>query len=359
MAASEACKIVSAAIKSECPEAHIVLKPMADGGEGTAKAMITAREGKWVPKKVMGPLPEIEAEAGFAWFEKQKEAVVEMATASGIELLRKEQLNPLKTTTYGTGQLIKAASEYGAEKILLAVGGSATVDCGVGSAMALGWNFLDSSNEPVSYGGQKLINVKKIIKPTGLRLPVIEVLCDVENPLCGKSGAAKIFGPQKGATPEMVEQLEKGLFHIAELVKSETGVDIKDLPGAGSAGGLSAGAVAFMNAKLVSGVDTIIKEIELKKDMIDADWIITGEGFFDHQSLKGKVVSGIINTAKDTNAAIAVIAGGVSLSEKKYKKYGITTAIACRKNQMTLEYAITNCKELLYTTAQEFAKKNL
>jgi glycerate kinase len=354
LTASRACEIVSDAITENRSNIKILLKPMADGGEGTAKAMMTAKNGIWIPQKVMGPLPEMQVDAGFAWFEKDKEALVEMATASGIELLKKEQLNPLKTTTYGTGQLIKTAFEYGAKKILLAVGGSATVDGGIGAAMALGWKFLDQSGKEIPLGGGGSIKTAKISRPENLNLPPVEVLCDVENPLCGENGAAKIFGPQKGATPDMVEQLELGLSHIADLVKSSIGKDLKNLAGAGAAGGLSAGAMAFMNAKLVSGVFTIIKEIGLEKALQDADWIITGEGSFDHQSLKGKVVSGILKIAQKTNTKVAVIAGGVSLPPEEYKKHGIQIAIPCKKQNMTLQYAIENCETLLSAATKEF-----
>ncbi|MEN6386140.1 MAG: glycerate kinase [Phycisphaerales bacterium] len=359
LSATAACEIVADTITSEYPAVKTVLKPMADGGEGTARAMLTARQGRWIEKKVMGPLANMQVDAGFAWFEKEKEALVEMACASGIELLKPQQLNPLITTTFGTGQLIKAAAEFGAKKILLAVGGSATVDCGIGAAMALGWNFLDAHNEPVSYGGKALANIRKIVKPHAFKLPPVEVLCDVKNPLCGIDGAAKVFGPQKGASPEMVEELENGMLNIAALMKTLSGLDIKNMPSAGAAGGLSAAALVFMNGKLVSGVDTIIKEINLENEMTDADWIITGEGCFDTQSLKGKVVSGIINLAKTTNTKIAVIAGSVLLKKEEYRKFGIETAIACRKEGMTLEYAITNCRKLLTAAALEFAKKNI
>jgi glycerate kinase len=219
LTASKACEIVSEAIKSFDPNITTVLKPMADGGEGTAMAMIKAKKGSWIPQTVMGPLPDMQVEAGFGWFAQEKTAIVEMASASGIELLNKEQLNPLKTTTYGTGQLIKSAMEYGAEKMLLSVGGSATVDGGLGAAMALDWKFLDKSNDEVGLGGGELCKISKIIKPSNLNLPPIEVLCDVDNPLCGEQGAAKIFGPQKGATPQMVKQLENGLFNLAQIIK--------------------------------------------------------------------------------------------------------------------------------------------
>jgi len=359
IAAADACKAVADAVKQQRPFAQILLKPMADGGEGTAKAMLAARGGRWIARQVMGPLTQMRIGAGFAWFEQQKEALVEMACASGIELLRTEQLNPLETTTFGTGQLIKAAAEFGAKKILLAVGGSATVDCGIGSAMALGWKFLDAAGREVPYGGKALGLIRKIVKPEGLKLPVIEVLCDVTNPLCGENGAARVFGPQKGATPEMVEQLESGMNNITELIKTVLGLDLRNMPGAGAAGGLSAGAVAFMDAKIVSGVETIIREIQLENELEDADWIITGEGCFDGQSLKGKVVSGIIDLAKRTNTRIAVIAGSVLLPRAEYQKYGIEIAKSCKKEGMTLEYAIANCRKLLAETAAEFAKERL
>jgi glycerate kinase len=242
---------------------------------------------------------------------------------------------------------------------LLAVGGSATVDCGVGAANALGWEFLDSDNQPVGLGGAALQKVKKIIKPKSFKLPPVEVLCDVKNPLCGNDGAARVFGPQKGATPEMIEELEKGMLNIADVIKASLGMDIKNVPGAGAAGGLAAGAMAFMDAKLVSGVETIIKEIQLEKEMADADWIITGEGRFDSQSLKGKVVSGILNIAKTTKTKIAVLAGSVMLKKDEYQRHGIQTAISCRKDGMTLEYAIANGRKLLAAAAFEFAKKNI
>lgn len=356
LSAAQACEIIADAIGSEYPSMQTVLKPMADGGEGTAEAMLVARSGRWIEKTVMGPLTDMQVKAGFAWFDKQKEALVEMASASGIELLTISQLNPYLTTTFGTGQLIKAAAEFGAKKILLAVGGSATVDCGIGAASALGWQFLNDHDETVPFGGRGIMEVAKIIKPKNLNLPAIEILCDVNNPLCGILGAARVFGPQKGATPEMVEELENGMLKISTLIKKFNGIDLQNLPGAGAAGGLSAGAMAFMNGKLVSGVETIIKEIQLEKEMADADWVITGEGRFDSQSLNGKVVSGITNIAKKTNTKVAVIAGSVLLKKEEYQTHGIEMAISCMKENMTLQYAITNAGKLLRCAAMEFAK---
>jgi len=358
LGAIEACGIVADTLKQEI-KADVVSKPMADGGEGTAGAMIAARGGGWIPQKVMGPLPDMEAEAGFAWFESEKEALVEMATASGITLLSKGLLNPMKTTTYGTGQLIKSAAEYGANKILLAVGGSGTVDGGVGAAMALGWQFLDGDGQTIPLGGQGLADIQSIIRPDSLNLPPIEVLSDVDNPLCAESGAANIYGPQKGATPEMVEQLEKNLNHLSEIVKLQLNKEIIDIPGAGAAGGLGAGVVAFMDATISLGIDEIIAYSNILRELTDADWVITGEGSFDNQSLMGKVISGICRATKKTNTKVVVIAGQVSVEESEYKKHGILSAIACKKEDMSLDYAMKNSESLLLEATREFANKYL
>jgi len=267
-------------------------------------------------------------------------------------------MNPLNTTTYGTGQLIKAALEYGASKILLAVGGSATVDGGVGAAMALGWKFLDHQDNPVLLGGAGLEKITKIIKPENLSLVPVEVLCDVDNPLCGEKGAAKVYAPQKGATPEMVEQLEKGLAHLAEFVSSQLQRDI-DVPGAGAAGGLAAGAIAFMNAVVVSGIETVMARSNLLAELESADWVITGEGSFDRQSLYGKVVSGILKMASQSHTRLAVLAGQVNIPQQEYQKIGIAAAISCREDNMSLDYALENSRALLYSAAQRFAKQYL
>ncbi len=359
LTACQACEIVAKAIADCLLDVHLVIKPMADGGEGTAQAMLKAAGGKWLPQTVMGPLPDMKVDAGFALFDPDKTALVEMASASGLELLPKEKLNPLKTTTFGTGQLIKAALKYSPTKILLAVGGSATVDGGTGAATALGWKFLDHNGNPIPLGGQGLPHITKIVQPENFALPPVEVLCDVDNPLCGEHGAAKVYAPQKGAAPQMVEQLEKGLQHLAVLVEEQLHRDIKNVPGAGAAGGLAAGAIAFMNAKLVSGIETVIAHTNIRSDLQSADWVITGEGSFDKQSLYGKVVSGIAKIASQSHTHLAVIAGQVSVPQKQYQKIGVDTAISCRNSDMSLDYALKNCRRLLYSAAQHFAEKYL
>jgi glycerate kinase len=359
LASYEACEVIAEAIVECVPDARLVIKPMADGGEGTARAMIKAANGQWIPQTVIGPLPDMQVEAGFAWFGESKTALVEMASASGLELLSKEQMNPLKTTTYGTGQLIKAALEYGACKILLAVGGSATVDGGVGAATALGWKFLDAEGTAIALGGAGLEGIAKIVEPGDFSIAPVEVLCDVDNPLCGEHGAARVYGPQKGASPRMVEQLDKYLAHLAALVRKHLQRDINNVPGAGAAGGLAAGALAFMNATLVSGIETVMAHSNLQAELESADWIITGEGCFDGQSLRGKVVSGIAKMAFESHTRLAVLAGQVTVPQREYQKLGIITAIGCRTNDMSLDYALKNCRPLLGRAAQLFAKEHL
>ena len=355
----EACEIVGGSIRECVPGADVVILPMADGGEGTAEAMIRASGGLWVDRKVMGPLPEMEVEAGFAWFDGERVALVEMAGASGLELLRTDQMNPLKTTTYGTGELIKAAIEYGAKRILLAVGGSATVDGGVGAATALGWRFLDGQGQSIGLGGGGLERIEAIVEPSGLEICPVEVLCDVDNPLCGDDGAARVYGPQKGANREMVEQLERGLLHLAKIVRRELGCRISDVPGGGAAGGLAAGAVAFMNGAIVSGIETVMSRSNLSAELASADWVVTGEGCFDEQSLRGKVVSGIIKAACESQTRVAVLAGQVRVAAEEYGGLGVATAIACRTDEMSLDYSIEHCRELLGDAASRFAKEYL
>ncbi len=359
LTAVEACRIIAEAIGSVVPHADITIKPMADGGEGTAQVMMAANNGRWIEKTVTGPLPDMQVKAGFVWLENEKNALVEMAAASGLELLLSHQQNPMKTTTYGTGQLIAAAIDHGAKRILLAIGGSATVDGGTGAAAAIGWKFLDKKGKEILPCGGQLQSISKIVPPRQrIQIPV-EVLCDVDNPLCGEHGAARTYAPQKGADRQMVEQLEAGLAHLADLVEKQLGLDIKNIPGTGAAGGLSAGAIAFMGARLVSGVETVMSQCKLHEAIAAADWVITGEGKFDHQSLRGKVVWGIVRLANAAGKKTAVLAGQVGLKPDEYHKFGIMDAISCMNDEMTLQYAMENSKILLAQAAKKFALTHL
>lgn len=358
LTAYEACTVISQAMKRVLSDVTIILKPMADGGEGTARAMIEAGNGTWFEREVTGPLPNSTVTAGFAWF-PDRTALVEMAAASGLELLSAEQLDPLVTTTYGTGELIAAAAQKGAAKILLAVGGSATVDGGIGAAAALGWKFLDSRGDAVPLSGGGLANIARLAKPGTLSIPPVEVLCDVDNPLCGEHGAARVYGPQKGATPDVVEQLERGLAHLADVVRAHLGIDIESVPGAGAAGGLAAGAIAFMDAKIVSGIETVMARSNLGAELEAADWVVTGEGSFDHQSLYGKVVSGILDLAKQSDTRVAVLAGQVNIPRDYYRQMGVEVALACKPDSLPLAEALEGSRQLLSVAAKRLAREYL
>ena len=346
LSAQEACSAAKRALQSIHPEWTLVSKPMADGGEGTAQAMISSLHGRWIPVTAMGPLPCQRVKAGFAWFSSQHTALVEMASASGLTLLQNNRRNPMKTTTYGTGMLIAAAIHKGARHILLAVGGSATMDGGVGAAMALGWNFLDAQGQDVGLGGDAVNRIAKILPPRRVYIPSIDILCDVDNPLTGRNGAARIYGPQKGASPRHVQDLERGLRHLSRLVKRQFGKQI-NLPGGGAAGGLAAGAVAFFNGRITSGIETVIEASRLDDELKDADCVITGEGRFDHQSLQGKVVSGVLRIARKRRVKVVVIAGDVSLSPSRYQRAGITAAVALRARGISIEEAMADARNLL------------
>ncbi|NOY81951.1 MAG: glycerate kinase [Kiritimatiellaeota bacterium] len=330
MTAQRACAATAAVLCRERPAWSVVSCPMADGGEGTAAAMAAAAGGELVPtSEVCGPLPEMRVDAVYAWLPAQRLAVVEMAQASGLPLLPVEKRNPLRTTTLGTGQLLRSALARNPARLLLGLGGSATVDGGMGAARAFGWRFLDSSGADLPLGGGALERLARILPPESPEsLPRVEALCDVQNPLCGPNGAVAVFAPQKGATPEMLVRLEAGLQRLAEVVRRDLGLEVATMPGAGAAGGFGAGAVAFFRARLVSGVRTVATACGLHRLLRGADWVITGEGCFDEQSLHGKVVSGVRDAAVAAGVKVAVLAGRVRLPEDSRLAAGFDAAVA-------------------------------
>lgn len=358
LTAAEACSAVASGIREVRPRIEIVECPMADGGEGTAQAFMAALGGEWIEERVTGPLPDMQVDAGYARLPSTG-SLVEMAAASGLTLLTAEKLDPLRTTTLGTGELLRAAAERGAERLWLAVGGSATVDGGVGAATALGWTFTDRQGRSIGYGGGELERIESISPPRRLQLPPIEVLCDVDNPLCGEEGAARVYGPQKGASPETVERLEAGLSHLAAVVERELGKEIRDLPGGGAAGGLAAGSVAFMNAVLSSGVEAVMRVSRVEEQLATADWVVTGEGRFDEQSLHGKVVSGLSSLAREYGTRVAVLAGSVELSPEALARSGISALEIASPADIPLEKALAQAESLLVDAARRFARDQL
>ncbi|MGB2819742.1 MAG: glycerate kinase [Phycisphaerae bacterium] len=309
LTAAEVTAAVAEGVRRSCPEATIDACPMADGGEGTVAAMVAATSGEIRTARVAGPLGEyLQAEFGLlgttAGSPGRTTAVIEMAAASGLDLVPTRLRDPMLTTTYGTGELIVAALEAGATDILIGIGGSATVDGGCGCAQAVGVAFADADGNPCVCGlaGGGLPTVHRIDmsrrdpRIAGAR---IRVACDVTNPLTGPRGAAAVYGPQKGATPEMVRQLEAGLAHLAEVIRRELTIDVEDLPGAGAAGGLGAGLVAFLGAELQRGVEIVADAVGLRDRLAAADLCITGEGSFDAQSLSGKTAVGVARVARE------------------------------------------------------------
>jgi glycerate kinase len=356
LGARAVCETMAAGVREALPEAEIVCVPLADGGEGTADVLMQAMGGQRIVKLVNGPLPGKRVKAGYIWCEQDRIAIVEMAQASGLQRLKLKDRHPLETTSLGTGQLILAAVKKGAQRILLTVGGSATVDLGIGMASALGWQFLGHQGETLEPVGSNLLKVQKIVPPKEpWRVPV-EVLCDVTNPLLGYHGAAQVFAPQKGATRGDVVLLEVGLTQVVSVIKEQFAIDIQGIPGGGAAGGLAAGARVFLNATLVRGIDQVLERTGFQGVIQDADWVITGEGRLDMQSLGGKVVSGVTQACQRKPAKVAVFAGQVDLSEEVCQHHGIDYAMACTPHTLSKSQSLKKARTLIKKAVTQWAE---
>ncbi|MXY15011.1 MAG: glycerate kinase [Proteobacteria bacterium] len=343
-------------IRRVLPNATCVKIPMADGGEGTVQSLIDAAGGKLVRKRVKGPAGKI-VTACYGWLPGKKTAVIEMAEASGLPLVDGHTKNPLKTTTYGTGQLILDALDRGAEKIILGIGGSATNDGGVGMAQALGVRFMNARGRGIKESGSGGMLAKiQTIDATGLdaRVSKVKILvaCDVKNPLHGKQGAAHVFGPQKGATPKMVAVLDANLKHLGRLIKRDLKKDVARMPGAGAAGGLGAGLVAFAGATLKSGVDIVLRTTELEKYVKGADLVITGEGKVDFQTAFGKTPSGVARAAKKHRVPVVAIGGALSDDAHNVFAHGIDGIASAAAKDMSLDEALRDSRPHLENVAE-------
>lgn len=343
-------------IRRVLPNATCVKIPMADGGEGTVQSLIDAAGGKLVRKRVMGPAGKI-VTACYGWLPGKKTAVIEMAEASGLPLVKGHTKNPLKTTTYGTGQLMLDALDRGAEKIIIGIGGSATNDGGAGMAQALGVRFMNAQGRGIKEPGSGRMLAKiRTIDATGLdaRISQVKILvaCDVKNPLYGKQGAAHVFGPQKGATPKMVAVLDANLKHLGRLIKRDLKKDVAHMPGAGAAGGLGAGLVAFAGATLKSGVDIVLRTTELEKYVKGADLVITGEGKVDFQTAFGKTPSGVARAAKKHRVPVIAIGGALSDDAHNVFAHGIDGIASAAAKDMSLDEALRDSRPHLENVAE-------
>jgi len=356
LSAPEVCETIKSGIRLVNSGIETDSMPIADGGEGTVRVLAAATNGSLFETVVVGPLgEEIKAEWGILG--DGNTAVIEMAAASGVPLLPENKRNPLHTTTFGTGQLIREAVNKGCKRIIVGIGGSATTDFGTGMAQALGVRFRNSRNEEITeYMSGRLMGEVAAIDMSGLGDSLkgisISVACDVTNPLLGEKGAVYVYSPQKGATPEMCEVLESNMEHISRLAADRLR-DVRSIPGAGAAGGLGGGLIAFLNARLLPGVDLVLEAARFEQRIKDADLIITGEGKIDNQTIYGKVISGICGSAKQFNVPVIAIVGSLHASFQDLRKIGLTACFSICSGPMSLDSAKENARELLLRTTCE------
>ena len=354
LSALDAGNAIKEGILRVVPEANIEVVPMADGGEGTVDALVSATGGKIIIEEVHDPLMK-KIKANYGILGDGSTAVIEMASASGLPLVPKEERNPMLTTTYGTGELIKSALDQGCRKLIIGIGGSATVDGGAGMAQALGAKLLDKCGNDIPYGGGGLEFLEQIdVSDIDSRIYETEtiVACDVDNPLVGPKGAPAVYGPQKGATPEMVRKLDSFLNKYADIIKRDLGIDVKNVPGAGAAGGLGAGLIAFMKARLNSGVEIVIEASGFEDHLKDADLVITGEGKIDQQTIYGKTPIGVAKTAKKYGLPVIAICGIIGEGAFSVYDNGIDALMSIISYPMTVEEAMDNAFKLISDAAE-------
>lgn len=347
-------------IKRVLPKATCIKIPMADGGEGTVQSLVYATNGKFFTKKVTAPDGSLVL-ASYGMLADGKTAVIEMAEASGLPLIADNKKNPLKTTSYGTGELLLDAASRGVKKIIIGLGGSATNDGGVGMAQAIGVVFRDKDNNDITeYGSGGMI--KKIchidmtnLNPLLKKIKII-IACDVNNPLCGKKGASYVFAPQKGATPAMVKELDSNLKHLAKIIRLELKKDIMHIEGSGAAGGLGAGLMAFTRAKIKRGVELVLYASNIEKYLKKADLIVTGEGCLDSQTSFGKTPSGVAKIARKYHVPVVAIGGGVSDDASDVFAHGIDGIESVCARNMSLKEAIANSKKHLVNASERMIR---
>lgn len=358
LTALEVADAIEQGFKKFYPHADYVRIPMADGGEGTVQSLVDALKGKVVERSVTAPLGN-KIQAFFGISGDNQTAVIEMAAASGLHLVSPAQRNPLKTTSFGTGELIKAALDLGVKKIILGIGGSATNDAGAGMLQALGVQFLDANNQQIGLGGENLSLISKIdLSKLDSRLQQVEILvaCDVDNPLCGEKGASAVFGPQKGATPEIVQQLDRALFHFSDIVQQDLDLNIHDQAGAGAAGGMGGGLLLLPNVQLKAGVQIIIDAVNLNEQIKDADLVITGEGRMDSQTVHGKTPIGVAKAAKLFNKPVIAIVGSLKDDYEVVYEHGIDAVFPIIRQLKSLDETLKLGRENLISTAQNIAR---
>ncbi len=349
LSALEAAEAMARGVTRVAPRARIDRVPMADGGEGTVDALVAATAGSYHQARVTGPLGD-PVDATFGLLGDEQTAVLEMASASGLSLLPASRRDPWRASTRGTGELVLAAIGAGARRIILGIGGSATNDGGAGLAQALGFRLLDAEDRELGPGGGELGRLARIdstAKLGVLNSVEIAVACDVTNPLCGPDGASAVYGPQKGASPEMVQRLDGNLAHLATIIERDLGVAIRDLPGAGAAGGLGAGLVAFAGGRLEKGVNLILNAVKLRDRLAAADLCLTGEGALDGQSIYGKTVVGVASLARSLSCPALAVVGSIGPGAEAVLGAGVTAYFSICPGPISLDDAIARAPELI------------
>ncbi len=361
--AIEVARAIELGVRKVLPGAHTILLPMADGGKGTVDAVVKAMNGRVVNCPATDPLGEtVQAYFGLfpsPSFPEKNVAVIEMAAASGLHLIPAEKRNPLITTTHGTGELIRTALEHDLAEMIVGIGDSGTVDGGMGMAQALGVKFLDAKGLELGPGGRELTKIRKIDISSfdgGIHGIKVRVASDVENPLCGPDGAAHVYGPQKGATPQMVEVLEAGLKNYAQVIKRDLGKNISGIAGAGAAGGLGAGLIAFLDAELESGIELVMKLAGFSDKLKTADVVITGEGKIDAQTLFGKAPAGVAEMARKNNVPVYAICGQKGKGAEDMLNAGVARIFTISDRAKSLDDALDNAAWYVEQISQELAR---
>lgn len=358
LTAAEAGQAIAHGVRLVYQEAEIEIVPVADGGEGTVQALVDATGGKIIQQEVTGPLGE-PVPAFFGLLGDGRTAAIEMAACAGLPLVPPGQRNPRLTTTYGVGELILAALDHGSRHFIIGIGGSATNDGGAGMAQALGAALLTNAGTEIARGGAALATLAQISTSNmdpRLQACTIEVACDVTNPLCGPTGASAVYGPQKGATPEMVAELDKALAHYAQIIEQDLGLAVRDIPGAGAAGGLGAGLMAFLHATLRPGAQIVFEAVHLEERVRTADLVITAEGQIDVQTAYGKSVGAVAAIAKRYGLPVLAFAGSLGDHYQDIYKLGVDAVVALPSSPMTLEYAMENAARLTSDAAERACK---
>ena len=357
LSAIEVCNIMKSSIKNLYKDANIISVPVADGGEGTVDAFLYALGGEKKSVWVSDAFNEQKILAHYAML-KDDIAVIEMAACAGLPLV-KNRLEPDKTTTFGVGELIIDAINSGAKKIILGLGGSATNDGGCGMAAALGVKFKDEQDQEFIPTGGTLSQIYKIdMNNIYSKIKDVEFvsMCDVDNPLCGRLGASAVFAPQKGADEDMVKLLDEGLAHLAKIIKRDLHIEVKDIKGAGAAGGLGAGSIAFLQSKLTKGIDVILDTIKFDELVSKADIVFTGEGKFDSQSLHGKVVMGVANRSQKYKTPVIVVTGAIGENIQEAYNKGITAIFSINKEPMEFSKSALKSKENMILTMENILR---